>query len=294
MNTFVIGHSCSGRDRRTVGVFGVRKKIHRVVVSMLQFVAMLILTVSTVGCSRNDSAGKAFEQQLEKCREQFLANPLVPIVGGGYLDTRRFAFNVPTVRYEDGKCGTDGFVTSFYWTGEKILPADKRFTGFDVANHPKHWRALNVAAMLGNQRKAHECREQPDQCKSSLSPLPAIWPEKLTVHLRNYPLDVRLPEIKKDYATHEIRFELRGWPRSDKQPRFITCDINRNTSILSREEIEQLDFGVRTLPCQADFRDFDFKYGAARVSTSTDALHDITPALQALQKYISDSIVTEQ
>lgn len=58
-------------------------------------------------------------------------------------------------------------------------------------------------------------------------------------------------------------------------------------------ELEQLDFGKRNFACDVGYASFDFKGGAARISTGTGALRDIVPALKALQQYLSESIIKE-
>ena len=250
------------------------------------------LLVLTQGCSKREEPAelKAYRQQLDACSEQLQKDPLVPIIGGGHLDTRRLDFNATTVRFEDGECGTDGFETSFYWTGEKIVPAGQKFTGLHPTQIPKSWQQLNVAARLANRKF---CRENPDKCKAALPAPPKEWPEEFTAHLRHYELDVRLPKEPVNYVTHEIGFLLREWPQEDGTPRFVMCDIKRDVKRMARGEIESLDFGQESFPCQADFFDFNFKGGAARVSMSTATLPAVTPALRALQAHISDSIHRE-
>lgn len=251
-----------------------------------------LVTLSACGPSEEERARMAaHKERVNACIEQIRTDPLVPIIGGGYLDTRRFDFNVPTVRVDDGQCGTDGFETSFYWTGEKILPAGPRFTGMKLPDIPKHWRLMHVGAKLGNRKF---CKENPEKCVSAMPSVPVEWPEEFTAHLRNYELDVRMPKVPVDFVTQEIGFVLRGWPRKDGTPRFLMCSINRDVKKMSREQIEELEFGERTLPCQADFRDFDFKGGAARIRTGTEALREMPMALQALQTYLSNSVIREE
>lgn len=257
------------------------------------------------GCSKREEPAeqKAYRQQLEACSEQLQKDPLVPIVGGGYLDTRRLDFNATTVRFEDGQCGTDGFETSFYWTGEKIVPAGQKFTGLLPGQEtPKHWRRLNVVAQLGNQRKARACQEHfdPKKCvdpKHKNPGLPPTWPEERIVRPIAYPgLEIWMPVdgYKKDVGG--IYFVMKDWPRPDGTPREVNCWHlpGYDPSAMTKKDLEHLDFGNRTLPCQVEGWDFSFVGGAARISTGTEALRDITPALQALQQYISGSISRER
>lgn len=250
-----------------------------------------VLVLTACGPSEKERADMAaYQARLSACRTQLGQDPLVPIIGGGHLDTRRFDFNVPDVRVDDGQCGTDGFETSFYWTGEKILPAGSRFTGMELPDIPKHWRLMHVGARLGNRKF---CKENPEKCKSTVPSPPVEWPEDATVHLKNYQLDVRMPAALVDHVRH-LAFVLRDWPNREGGPRFLVCDIAQDVIKLSRQEIEDLDFGERTLPCQADFRHFDFKGGAARIRTGTEALREMPMALQALQTYLSNSVIREE
>ena len=257
-------------------------------------------------CSRQeDQAAKAYEQQLQACQQQLQQNPLVPIIGGGHLDTRRYDFNVPTVRFEDGQCGTDGFETSFYWTGEKIVPTGQKFTGLLSGEEiPKHWRRLNVAARLGNQRKGRECKEHfdPKKCvdpKHKNPGLPPSWPEDRIVRPKAYPgLEIWIPEKPFPSRTRGVSFVMKGWPRNDgATPRTVYCWAFPDSypiETMSRTDLENLDFGSQTMPCDVEGWNFDFKGGAARIGMSTAILSTITPALQSLQTYISDSIIREQ
>lgn len=262
------------------------------------------------GCSKREEPAeqKAYRQQLEACSEQLQKDPLVPIVGGGYLDTRRLDFNATTVRFEDGQCGTDGFETSFYWTGEKIVPAGQKFTGLLPGQEtPKHWRRLNVVAQLGNQRKARACQEHfdPKKCvdpKHKNPGLPPTWPEERIVRPVAYPgLEIWMPEKPFPKGTRGVSFVMKGWPRKDGiTPRTVYCWSLPDLfpiEAMSLADLESLDFSKTEkhgYPCDVELWDFDFKGGAARIGTGTEALRDITPALRALQKYISDSVSLEQ
>ena len=246
----------------------------------------------------------AYRKQLNQCRQDLAKDPLVPIVGGGFLDTRRFAFNVPTVRYEDGKCGTDGFQAEFWWTGEKVVPDHPKFTGLSPMHIPKHWTHFNVGALLGNQRKARECKadQNPQKCPELGHKNPGVapdWPEDLVIKLKKYPgLEIRLNRN----APPEGRwvglrsFVMSEWPRADGALRVVDC-FGLNAHELAKktnEELSEIDFGNRTAACQVDFWDFQYKGGVARIGTGTEALADIGPALKALQQYLSDSIIREE
>lgn len=278
------------------------KKRSRVVSSVV-FVALAM-----VGCSRKEdeqlrAQQVAYQKQLDDCRSQLRKDPRVPIIGGGYLDTSRFAFTMPTVRFEDGQCGTDGFESIFLWTGDRIYPQSQRFTGLHPTQVPKHWRLFVVRASLGNQRKLRQCRAAPHlkQCAflhQKIPGLPPAWPEELTVRPKAYPgLEIwtRLEGFPKN--AQSLSFVIKGLTRRDGvTPRTVNCDalVDHKPWLMSRADLENIDFGNRTFPCQFEFPDFAFTGGTARVRTDTSALPDIKPAIQALQQYISDSIIQEE
>ncbi|MOA45542.1 hypothetical protein D3C78_1679470 [compost metagenome] len=67
--------------------------------------------------------------------------------------------------------------------------------------------------------------------------------------------------------------------------------------MLTREELEGIDFRGRLqrgVACQVDIESFNFKGGAGRVSISTESLSEAPKALEAMSKYLSDSIIREE
>lgn len=85
--------------------------------SRVRWFGFAVATLILVACSPNQQAPgpeQAYKKQLESCSKELSKSPLVPIIGGGRLDTRMFDFAMPTIRVEDAQCGTDGFETSFY------------------------------------------------------------------------------------------------------------------------------------------------------------------------------------
>ena len=266
----------------------------------------VVACLNVGACSkRNDNeptvGADAYESQLAACRQLFLQNPRVPIVGGGYLDARRFAFIVPTVRFEDERCGTDGFETSFYWTGKNIVPASERFTGLPPTQIPPDWKQLNVTARFGNQRKARECRQEPNpqkcvDARHQNPGLPPTWPEERIVGPKAYPsLEIWLPPTGYSKKVAGISFVIKDWPKANGRPREIDCWYlpGYDLSSMTKAEFEILDFGEKTFACRIQFWDFQFKGGAARISTGTDALPNIAASLKQLQQYIDDSIDLE-
>ena len=271
-------------------------------------VPVVFAALALLGCTRKEddqlrAQQAAYQKQLEDCSRQLSKDPRIPIIGGGYLDTSRFAFNKPTVRFEDGQCGTDGFETDFFWTGDRILPQDQRFTGVHPTQVPKHWRLFVVAASLGNQRKFRQCQATPDLEKCAFlhykNPgLPPTWPEELIVRPKAYP-DLQIWIRQEGYAkkTQSLSFVITDLKRRDGvAPRTFFCFALKDyePSLMTKADLEDIDFGERTFPCQFEFPDFFFKGGAARVFTGTEALRDMKPAIQALQQYISDSFIQEE
>ena len=253
--------------------------------------------------SNSKTQQAAYKKQLEVCSRQLRKDLRIPIVGGGYLDTSCFAFNMPSVRFEDGRCGTDRFSSNFFWTGERIFPQDQRFTGLHPTKVPKQWRLFVVAASLGNQRKLRECRANLNIEKCAFlhykSPgLPPTWPEELIVRPKAYPgLEIWIRPEGFPKNVQSLSFVLKGLTRRDGvTPRTIDCYALTDYKpwLMSRADLESIDFANRRSPCQFEFSDFFFKGGAARVFTDTSALYDIKPATQALQQYISDSIIQEE
>jgi hypothetical protein len=254
----------------------------------------LTLLASIAACqpghdAKQQAALKEHELQLRKCVDSLRGQKRIPILGGGYLRIDRFAFLVPEIRLRDGECGTVGFETLFYWTGEKIVPKDERFTGTKPTEVPKHWRVIRVATLLGNMKF---CKQNPDQCAEDpkASRPHKDWPPELIIRMDNYPLDVWLPRKPGHPAVHRMEFVLRDWPKADGSPRYIDCDIGRPVASVSRDAWKTMDFGERTLPCLADLSSLNFKRGAARVSTGTENLRDITRVLQTLQAYLSEQV----
>lgn len=280
----------SGRptpSRRRIGA-------SRLVSPMPARLLLLALLVCMAACDPGFTAKqkaelKEYELKLKACIDSLRGQPRIPILGGGYLRVDRFAFSVPGIRLEDGECGTDGFETHFYWTGEKIVPNDERFTGIKLTEVPKHWRLMRVATRLGNMKF---CQQNPEKCKDDpmTPPLPKTWPPELVVRMDNYPLDVWLPKGPEHPDVYSKGFALRDWSKPDGTARFVHCDIGRRVAGVSRQEWQTMEFGERTLPCQVDLSSFDFKRGAGRISTGTESLRDLTRALKALQTYLSEQI----
>jgi hypothetical protein len=267
------------------------------------FSILTLVACSGCGKSKVDVAVDEHDKKVNECRQELeKKNPLIPIIGGGYLDVSKFAFTVPTVRYEDGRCGTDGFQADFYWTGEKIVPAAEKFTGLAPTQVPKNWRLLRVGAILGNLRRARECEAHPDpdssRCpKTGSTPgYPATWPRELVVELKHYPqLEIWLEPPPKTFLS-EIPFVLKDLRRDDGRPVSVGCFALEGYDLpaMKRSQFEELRFDARPFPCQAEYGDFTFKGGAARVHFSTTALVDIATALKELKVYLSKAIIQEE
>jgi hypothetical protein len=273
---------------------------------VLQSAVFLLLVTAVAACKPGqgiDIRRNEYQQKLQACRDSFAGVTRIPILGGGYIDTARFAFHVPTMKVTDeGACGAVAFVADFYWTGEKIIPNSPKFTGLNPDEIPPHWRLLQVAAELANRKLNLQCQAQfdPNKCPDPTykAPVPpSTWPEHLIVRPNAYPgLEIWLDAVRDPRPTG-FGFIMRDWKRWDGvTPRHVSCSADHvefPIHTMTPAELEHLDFGQRTFPCEVWFNDFDFKGGAARISTGTEALREIVPALKALQKYLSDSIIKE-
>ncbi|MFZ6047696.1 hypothetical protein ACFW0H_16435 [Pseudomonas sp. CR3202] len=284
--------------------------------------ALVVSSPSTlIACKKREPSPEqvAYQQQQERCRMELVKSEKVPIIGGGYVDMSRFGYPGSSVRYEDGQCGSDMLQLLFWWTGEEILPDSPKYIKRKRTEIPKSWQIYNVAAVLGNQRKARECKENIELPKCSgfkgavqtgLSK--AEWPAELTVKLKNYPglelwLNAPPPSIRNRYAVDN--FVMTEWRRQDGTPRSINCwGLNTSSlkksglnseslALLSREELENIDFQGRLqhgVSCQVEFWDFGFNAGSARISFSTENLREAHLALKAINQYLSDSIIMEE
>jgi hypothetical protein len=267
----------------------------------------LVLFLLLLGCKPGPSAdgirAQEYQKQLDQCRTELAKNPLIPIIGGGYLDTKYFAFNVPAVRFEEGQCGTDGFTSDFYWTGEKIVPAAPKFTGIPPGQPiPKEWLFFQVGAKFGNLKMARHCKDKRGvvpECPEYDVPRPLknLLAEKKVVP-KNYPeLEIVLSNWSME-DMYNTSFRMREWPRDDGYPRTISCFAITGAGFdkkpMTREDYENIDFGSHKFPCQLEYGDFSIKGGAARVHTGTEALRKITPGLKALNAYINQAIIQEE
>lgn len=244
-----------------------------------------------------------YQVRLQACVDSMENKTRIPIMGGGEIDTSRFAFNVPHMSITDeGECGAVGFEAEFYWTGEKIVPNAPKFTGLHGTQIPPEWRLLRVGASLGNRRLGNQCKANfdpqkcPDPNRNPSGP-PSTWPEHLTVRPKAYPgLEIRLQPVR-DPRPIGVTFFMTDWLQRDGvTPRHVSCSshtVDFPVHKMTTAELEQLDFGKRTFPCDVEYGSFDFKGGAARIGTGTEALRDIVPALKTLQQYLSDSIIKE-
>lgn len=286
-------------------------------------VALILIAAALAACddkSRLEQSPEqiAYQQKLMECRTEFGKSNVVPIIGGGYIDMSRFGFTGSSVRFEEGQCGVDMLQISFWWTGEEVLPDHPDFIKVKESERARKWNYYTVAVKLGNQRKARQCRENIDlpQCSGFKGAVRSgwrvtEWPEELTIKLKNYPgLEFWLREPPPSAENH-LRvddFVMVDWRRKDGTPRSIDCwglgliaasekGIGReNLTLMTREELENIDFRGKVghgLPCQVDFESFNFKGGAGRVSTGTEALGDAPKALKAISDYLSESIIME-
>ncbi len=278
--------------------------------SLWMFAALLIWGLNGCKPAFEDPGLVEYRERLKACVDSVAGNRRVHIIGGGEIDISRFDFYVPHMSVkDDGECGAVGFEAEFYWTGKKIvtqaavprvdLPG---YSNLKVREVPPEWRLLRVAARLGNRKLGQQCKAHfdpnkcPDPNEKPLLPSPT-WPEHLTVRPKAYPgLEMRLPRSPSEVSrSSSAGFFTTDFPRRDGiTPHVISCWSHEElyeVNLMTPTQLEQIDFGNRTFPC--DINHFSFKGGAARISTGTEALRDIVPALRALQQYLSDSIIKE-
>lgn len=273
---------------------------------------MLMLALTLVGCGdglglpKEERAAlyKANAQAIEKCNAKWVGKPRVPIRGSDYvLDATRLPWGMAYETWtKDEECGAATINGLFYWTGNKIIPeAIWLKSGRKLTELPEDVLVFDIRALLGAPPDSvRHCKARPEDCKGPPGP-PVDWPNELVVRLKHYEdLEVRmyrkkdLAELRPTDVTHSMGFFLRGWPREDGAPRVVSCDVGRDVYKMTRVEIENIDFGKQTRPCQLEFWGFEFNGGSARVYTNTAMLHQIIPALHALHQYLNESITKEK
>ncbi len=281
--------------------------------SMLRAIC-LCEVLGMAGCKLDETGERMADhrQREQACSDSMVGKRRVPIIGGGEIDATRFSFFVPqTSIKDDGECGAIGFSAEFYWTGKKIVTAAEvplvdmpgySYMNLKMQELPAHWRLLSVAAKLGNRRLGKACKAHFDPTKcpdpNYRSPsLPSTWPAHQIVRLKAYPgLEMWLEPVRNP-KINDSRMIFVDWPRRDGlTPRNVNCwshEVEFPISAMTIAELEQLDFGTRTFPCDVEADSFDFKGGAARIHHSTALLPSVVPALRALQQYLSDSILRE-
>lgn len=290
-----------------------------------RFIPLFVIAISQVlvACGPHDrSPGKNdYARQLELCRTKLSEAEKKPIIGGGYVDMSRFGYPGSNVRFEDGQCGVDMLQLSFWWTGHEVIPDSPKFLNRSRMEIPESWGFFQVAAKLGNQRKANECKENIDLpgCSGFKGAVrtgfnKAEWPPELSVKLKNYPglelwLEAQPPNIKNRYSVDN--FVLTEWRRSDGTPRSINCwGLSPNNeavktqgidqvslALLVKDDLEKIELQGRLhhgVSCQVEYWDFGFNGGAARVSFSTEDLRAAPLALRAINQYLSDSIIRDE
>jgi len=270
---------------------------------------IVALTMLFAGCDNSglskqqrDPVYKAHEQAAKKCNAKWRDQPRVPIRGSHYvLDATRLPWELDGGLWaKDEECGAATIDDLFYWTGKEII-SQKLWvkSGRKLTEIPQDSLGFHIIALLGaSPDRARHCEAHPEDCKSRFLGPAVEWPPELVVRLKHYEdLEVRMPKTLtpkiKPEGIHSMAFFLRGWPREDGLPRVMSCDIGRDVYKITREEIENLNFGKQTKPCQFEFGNFIFKGGSAQVRTGTEALSQIVPALRALHQYFNQAITGE-
>lgn len=290
------------------------RPLHAMKLFMLCFSLMAMLTACTdhsdLSKEQREAVQKAHEDAVKKCEGKWLGQPRVPVRGSKYvLDATRLYWQMEFGSWnKDEECGAAAIIARFYWTGEKIVPdkiglAPQR-SQIEPIDVPKDWIAIDLEALVGVKPDVlRHCEQHPEDCKKKTTDRAKGWPPELVVPLKHYPeLEVRLPkELTPKMKTGGFRalgIFLREWPMDSGAPRSFLCHLDQDVYAMTREEIENINFGSARVGqqrsyCQMEFNNFRFNGGQARVVWGTEALPQITPALRALHQYLNESITEE-
>lgn len=278
------------------------QEIYSINKSALCWTVIVLPLLIISGCNKNNSSSeelKTYRKKLAECQVKLSESPLVPLTGGGYIDMRRFGSNHYSPEYENGQCGASLFgATQIFWTGKEILPNNRLFTEMNLREIPSGWKSFNVT--IGFRKNNKFCEKNSKNCEKpqKLPSMADVSPE-LIVRLKKYDLDMALSrtEIYKGNKLSITDFFIRDFLREDGKPLMISCRIDHDFGAMSREQLENIDFNEpgkwKNGWCEIRWG-FHIKGGGAIVDIGLHDLHGITPALKALQKYISDSVIKDK
>jgi len=236
-------------------------------------------------------------KESEACSKKIGDLDHIPIFGGSFIDRARLTGLRLSTTVWKGQCVAHLLEGAFWWTGTELRPVNVE----KMIEPEPHWGHFYVTAKLYTR-------------KASTGPYAVgrkttDWPKGLIVKLKNYPgLELwlnALPPSAENYFSVK-NFIIRDWRRGDGTPREIACDGlgSRSRIVLdsgvgradllkfNKTQLENVDFGDLTVRCTVELHDFDFAGGSARVGTSTKSLLGAPKALQMINEYLSNSIIT--
>ncbi|MEB0299128.1 hypothetical protein, partial [Pseudomonas sp. 10S4] len=221
----------------------------------------------------------------------------IPIFGGSFIDRARLTGLRLGTSVRNGQCVADLLEGGFWWTGTELRPV---YVEKMIEPEP-HWGHFYVTARLYTRKASTG--------SYAVGRKTTDWPRGLIVKLKNYPgLELWLnavPPSAENYFSVK-NFIIRDWRRGDGTPREIACDglgSSRERTLkggvtraellkFTKTQLENVDFGRLTVHCTVGLHDFDFAGGDARVGTGTESLQGAPIALQMINEYLSNSIIT--
>lgn len=262
---------------------------------MRRTLLMALIALLAAGCDFGKRERDAAEAEhianveaAKQCDAKLKGLKRVPIAGTGgklFLDAERLPNWAISRGFRQGdECGVVqlGWAYEiFYWTGKEITPAAAWLkAGHSLAERPgpQDWIPLGAMVFFG---QSIDCKKNPDGCVKE----PPVVDETGMIRLKNYPLDawpIRDPKVQ---GQNLYSLSLREWPMENGRPRGLNC-----TGGVSGKSEAEIESHLVSISCELDFPQFKFKAGSARVGFSSKDFKRITPALQALQKYLNDSI----
>lgn len=235
--------------------------------------------------------------EIKMCQESLSKLKVIPVIGGGYLNSGRTqGFNT---YLEEGECGVDSFNAQLTWNGAEMV----LYTGFEPSKPmTEHHAIFNVNVVFSRNRQQ---KSKNTLGNSALNSKELIVNEELP--LTNYPgLELRLVDIppsNQNLQSLGTIFILGADAVKKKQ--IIICDfssgrISKNPesetilqamSKLDNKGLQRMDFSRTRAPCTVNFGTvISNRSQGVRVFFGSGDLQVATRALDAIEKYISDSI----
>lgn len=277
---------------------------------------ILATALGLAGCDvgdRKEAAAiyKANAEAAKQCEAKLKGLKRVPIAGAGgklFLDAERLPSWAITRSYIHFKPGTEcgaGVLHEgqiFYWTGnEVVLQAAWLAQGHSLLDRPGPQDWFPVLASLVGIGLPKICNESPGGCEALVEQEERNWEEDLRrkypvgriVQLKHYPIDISIPVGWEANPKLAASLLLREWPKKNGGKRALNCSgkdvIFRS---MTDKEIENITFDDKDpLVCQLDGSEFRFRWGSARIVFTSNDFNRITPILQSIEKYLTDSII---